>query len=48
MMLLFILFGAPLIERLPMAALTGLMIMVAIGTFEWIAEPSAACPRPTC
>ncbi|MGB1099413.1 MAG: SulP family inorganic anion transporter, partial [Flavobacteriales bacterium] len=27
--------GAPLIERLPMAALTGLMIMVAIGTFEW-------------
>jgi MFS superfamily sulfate permease-like transporter len=23
------------IERLPMAALTGLMIMVAIGTFEW-------------
>ena len=28
-------FGANLIERLPMAALTGLMIMVAIGTFEW-------------
>lgn len=35
MLLVFILFGAPLIERLPMAALTGLMIMVAIGTFEW-------------
>jgi SulP family sulfate permease len=30
-----ILFGAPLIERIPMAALTGVMIMVAIGTFEW-------------
>ena len=28
-------FGAQLIEQLPMAALTGLMIMVAIGTFEW-------------
>lgn len=35
MLLVFILFGAPLIEQLPMAALTGLMIMVAIGTFEW-------------
>ncbi len=35
MLLIFIMFGAPLIERLPMAALTGLMIMVAIGTFEW-------------
>ena len=34
-LLVFIVFGAPLIERLPMAALTGLMIMVAIGTFEW-------------
>ena len=34
-LLLFILFGAPLIEKIPMAALTGLMIMVAIGTFEW-------------
>jgi SulP family sulfate permease len=28
-------FGAELIERVPMAALTGLMIMVALGTFEW-------------
>jgi SulP family sulfate permease len=35
MLLVFIMFGAPLIERLPMAALTGVMIMVAIGTFEW-------------
>jgi SulP family sulfate permease len=34
--LLVILFGAPIIERVPMAALTGVMIMVAIGTFEWI------------
>jgi SulP family sulfate permease len=34
--LLIILFGAPVIERVPMAALTGVMIMVAIGTFEWI------------
>ena len=35
MLLIFIMFGAPIIEKLPMAALTGLMIMVAIGTFEW-------------
>jgi SulP family sulfate permease len=28
-------FGSSLIEQVPMAALTGLMIMVAIGTFEW-------------
>jgi SulP family sulfate permease len=34
-LLLFVMFGAGLIEVLPMAALTGLMIMVAIGTFEW-------------
>ncbi|MET4082298.1 SulP family sulfate permease [Pedobacter sp. UYP30] len=34
--LLIILFGGPIIERVPMAALTGVMIMVAIGTFEWI------------
>lgn len=33
--LLIILVGAPVIELLPMAALTGVMIMVAIGTFEW-------------
>jgi len=35
MLLVFIMFGANLVEQLPMAALTGLMIMVAIGTFEW-------------
>lgn len=35
MLLMFIMFGANLIERLPMAALVGLMVMVAIGTFEW-------------
>ena len=35
MLLVFIMFGAGLIEQLPMAALTGLMIMVSIGTFEW-------------
>ena len=34
--LLIIFFGAPIIERVPMAALTGVMIMVAIGTFEWM------------
>lgn len=34
-LLAFVMFGAPVIELLPMAALTGLMIMVAIGTFEW-------------
>lgn len=33
--LAIILFGAPVIEKLPMAALTGVMMMVAIGTFEW-------------
>ena len=31
----FVMFGSSLIEQVPMAALTGLMIMVAIGTFEW-------------
>ncbi|WDF55988.1 SulP family inorganic anion transporter [Mucilaginibacter sp. KACC 22063] len=34
--LLIILAGAPVIERVPMAALTGVMIMVAVGTFEWV------------
>ena len=33
--LLIILVGAPVIGKLPMAALTGVMIMVAMGTFEW-------------
>lgn len=35
MLLVFIMFGSSVIEKLPMAALTGVMIMVAIGTFEW-------------
>lgn len=34
-LLAFVLFGSGIIEQLPMAALTGLMIMVAVGTFEW-------------
>ncbi len=34
-LLCFILFGSSLIERVPVAALVGLMFMVAIGTFEW-------------
>ena len=33
--LVIVLFGAPIIEQVPMAALVGVMIMVAIGTFEW-------------
>jgi SulP family sulfate permease len=33
--LVIILVGAPVIELVPIAALTGVMIMVAIGTFEW-------------
>ncbi len=35
-LLVFIMFGSSLIEQVPMAALTGLMMMVAIGTFEWV------------
>jgi len=35
MLLIFVMFGSGLIEKVPMAALTGLMIMVAVGTFEW-------------
>ena len=34
-LLLFILFLAPWIEQIPMAALVGVMFMVVIGTFEW-------------
>ena len=33
--LLIILFGAPVIELVPIAALVGVTVMVAIGTFEW-------------
>lgn len=34
--LLIILVGAPFIEKIPMAALVGVMMMVSIGTFQWI------------
>ncbi len=34
-LLAFILFGSPFIDRIPIAALTGVMFMVVIGTFEW-------------
>lgn len=35
-LLCFILFASPLIEMIPLAALTGLMMMVVIATFEWV------------
>lgn len=34
--LVIILFGAPFIEKIPMAALVGVMMMVAISTFQWV------------
>src|SRR5690606_33971969 len=34
--LIIILFASPVIEKIPMAALVGVMFMVAMGTFEWI------------
>jgi SulP family sulfate permease len=34
-LLLFVLFLAPWVEMIPMAALVGVMMMVVIGTFEW-------------
>ena len=34
-LLSFILFASPLIEQIPIAALTGVMFMVVVGTFEW-------------
>ena len=34
--LLIILVAGPVIEQIPMAALVGVMMMVAIGTFEWV------------
>ena len=34
-LLIFVLFLAPWIEQIPMAALVGVMFMVVIGTFEW-------------
>ncbi len=35
MLLIFIMFGSSLIDNMPMAALTGIMIMIAVTTFEW-------------
>ena len=34
--LLIILIGAPVIERIPMAALVGVMMVVAVSTFQWV------------
>ena len=34
-LLCFVLFGAPLIEQIPIAALVGVMFMVVFGTFAW-------------
>ena len=34
-LLMFILFASPLIERIPMAALVGVMFVVVLATFEW-------------
>jgi SulP family sulfate permease len=34
-LLVFILFASNLIEQIPLAALTGVMFMVVLGTFEW-------------
>lgn len=34
-LLCFVLFGAPLIEQIPISALVGVMFMVVIGTFAW-------------
>lgn len=34
-LLVFILFASPLIERIPIAALVGVMFVVVIATFEW-------------
>ncbi len=34
-LILFILVGAPFIDRIPIAALTGVMFIVVISTFEW-------------
>ncbi|MEM7040517.1 MAG: SulP family inorganic anion transporter, partial [Bacteroidota bacterium] len=34
-LLLFILFGAPVVEQIPLAALVGVMFMVVIETFAW-------------
>lgn len=35
LLFVFVMFGASLIEMIPLAALVGVMFMVVIGTFEW-------------
>jgi SulP family sulfate permease len=35
MLLVFIMFAADYVEKIPMAALVGVMVMVSVGTFEW-------------
>ncbi len=45
MILLFVLFLSPLIERIPLAALVGVMFVVAQQTFAWASRPS---PGPPC
>ena len=35
LLLCYVLFASPLIERIPLAALVGVMFMVVIGTFAW-------------
>lgn len=35
LLLVFIVWGAPIIEMIPLAALVGVMFIVVIGTFEW-------------
>ncbi len=45
--LLVILVGGPIIEQIPMAALVGVMMMVAVGTFEWASfKIIRRMPRP--
>src|SRR5690606_40156912 len=45
--LLIILVAGPVIEQIPMAALVGVMMMVAIGTFEWASfRIISKMPRP--
>ncbi len=35
LLLIFVMFGSDFISKIPMAALTGVMVMVAFGTFKW-------------
>ena len=47
-LLAFILFASPLIEKIPLAALTGVMFMVVIGTFEWSTSVFWQDPQNLC